>query len=105
MDEPENHLHPSAVIDLLDAIKEQNPHGQIWIATHSIPLLSHYDEGSIWYVDEGSISFAGRKPELSLPDYWEMKIEYTSYAISLAFRRSWPGTDSHLSVCNLHRLY
>lgn len=66
MDEPENHLHPSAVIDLLDAIKEQNPNGQIWIATHSIPLLSHFDESSIWYVDEGSVSYAGRKPELVL---------------------------------------
>lgn len=63
MDEPENHLHPSVVIDFLDSIREHDPSGQIWIATHSIPLLSHFDESSIWFVDEGEISYAGRKPE------------------------------------------
>ncbi|NTU44830.1 MAG: AAA family ATPase [Chlorobiaceae bacterium] len=63
MDEPENHLHPSAVIDLLDAIKAKNPDGQIWIATHSIPLLSHFDESAIWFVEDGEVSHAGKKPE------------------------------------------
>ena len=66
MDEPENHLHPSAVIDLLDTIKEHNPNGQIWIATHSIPLLSHFDASSLWFVEDGIVKHSGKKPELVL---------------------------------------
>lgn len=66
MDEPENHLHPSAVIDLLDTIKEHNPNGQIWIATHSIPLLSHFDSSSLWFVENGTVKHSGKKPELVL---------------------------------------
>ena len=63
MDEPENHLHPSAVIEMIDRIRELNPEGQIWIATHSIALLSHFDPSCIWYVKDGSVSYSGRKPE------------------------------------------
>lgn len=63
MDEPENHLHPSAVIDLFDIIKEKNPDGQIWIATHSIPLLSHFDATSLWFVEDGTVKHSGKKPE------------------------------------------
>lgn len=63
MDEPENHLHPSAVIDLLDAIKEKNKNGQIWIATHSIPLLSHYDPSFLWFVEDGVVRNSGKRPE------------------------------------------
>lgn len=66
MDEPENHLHPSAVIDLLDTIKKHNPNGQIWIATHSIPLLSHFDASSLWFVEDGVVKHSGKKPELVL---------------------------------------
>lgn len=66
MDEPENHLHPSAVIDLLDTIREHNPNGQIWIATHSIPLLSHFDASSLWFVEDGVVKHSGKKPELVL---------------------------------------
>ena len=63
MDEPENHLHPSAVIEMIDKIQELNPEGQIWIATHSIALLSHFDPSCIWYVKDGSVAYSGRKPE------------------------------------------
>ena len=63
MDEPENHLHPSAVVEMIDKIRELNPEGQIWIATHSIALLSHFDPSCIWYVKDGSVSYSGRKPE------------------------------------------
>ena len=66
MDEPENHLHPSAVIEMIDKIRNLNPEGQIWIATHSIALLSHFDPSCIWYVKDGSVSYSGRKPEQAL---------------------------------------
>ncbi|WP_171633404.1 AAA family ATPase [Paenibacillus plantarum] len=63
MDEPENHLHPSALIDVIKQIQASVTEGQIWIATHSIPLLSAFDPSLIWYMYEGSISYAGRSPE------------------------------------------
>jgi predicted ATPase len=40
LDEPENHLHPSVIIETIERIKEEVSNGQIWISTHSIPLLS-----------------------------------------------------------------
>lgn len=63
MDEPEKSLHPLAIIELVDKIKECVPNGQIWIATHSLPLLAHFDPNSIWYVEDGSVSHAGKIPE------------------------------------------
>jgi ABC-type cobalamin/Fe3+-siderophores transport system ATPase subunit len=66
MDEPENHLHPSAMLDAIDAIDKNLPDGQIWIATHSIPLLSHFDTSSIWWMKDGSVGYAGTIPQTVL---------------------------------------
>jgi len=66
MDEPENHLHPSAVIDLIDTLRTHSPNGQIWIATHSIPLLSHFEASALWFVEKGTIKPSGKKPEVVL---------------------------------------
>ena len=63
LDEPENHLHPSVIIEMLDRIQESNSNGQIWIATHSIPLLAHFDPSLIWYVENNKIGHAGKIPE------------------------------------------
>ena len=63
MDEPENHLHPSVLIEVIDKIQESVTNGQIWIATHSIPLLAHFDPSSIWYMEDGKISFAGKETD------------------------------------------
>ncbi len=63
LDEPENHLHPSVVIETIERIRKHNTKGQIWIATHSIPILAHFDPSSIWYVEDGKISHAGKIPE------------------------------------------
>lgn len=66
MDEPENHLHPSALIEFLDRLAEVAPNPQFWIATHSVPLLAYIAQKepmSIWYVEDGRISNAGSKPE------------------------------------------
>jgi len=63
MDEPENHLHPSALIDLFDRFKKLVPNGQIWIATHSIPLLAYFDSSEIWFVENSKISYGGTIPE------------------------------------------
>jgi len=63
LDEPETNLHPSAVIQIVDNLKNIVTNGQIWIATHSIPLLAHFDPTCIWYVEDGGISYAGKTPE------------------------------------------
>jgi ABC-type cobalamin/Fe3+-siderophores transport system ATPase subunit len=66
MDEPENHLHPAALLDLIEVVKDKLPNGQIWIATHSVPLLANIDSSCIWWMEDGSISKAGSKPEIVL---------------------------------------
>lgn len=63
LDEPENHLHPSVILELLDKIQSVASNGQIWIATHSIPLLAHFDPSCIWFVEDGLVSHAGKTPE------------------------------------------
>ena len=63
MDEPENHLHPSVIVETIDQISKCVKNGQIWIATHSIPLLAHFDSSSIWYMEKGTVSYAGNIPE------------------------------------------
>jgi len=63
LDEPENHLHPSVIIQTIERIKEKTPNGQIWISTHSIPLLSYFDPSNIWFVENNKISYAGNGPE------------------------------------------
>ncbi len=59
LDEPENHLHPSAVIDLVARIKTACPNAQIWISTHSIHLLAVYESSGIWFVQDGKVEFSG----------------------------------------------
>lgn len=63
LDEPEVHLHPSAVIQFVEDVKRKNKNGQIWIATHSLALASHFDPDDIWYVSGGEVEKAGRKSE------------------------------------------
>lgn len=63
LDEPENHLHPDALVEFVDRLIKVTPNGQLWIATHSIHVLSHVEPESIWFMEEGSVSWAGRQPE------------------------------------------
>lgn len=63
LDEPENHLHPSVIIETIERIQNCVSNGQIWIATHSIPLLAHFEPSLIWYVESNKISHAGKIPE------------------------------------------
>jgi SAM-dependent methyltransferase/ABC-type phosphate transport system ATPase subunit len=65
-DEPENHLHPQALLDAIERITEALPDVQLWIATHSLPLLSHFDPSSIFWVEDGAVEFAGTKPLMVL---------------------------------------
>lgn len=62
IDEPETHLHPAVLVDTIERLRQLNV-GQIWIATHSIPLLAALPTESFWFVHEGTVSYAGKEPE------------------------------------------
>jgi hypothetical protein len=68
MDEPENHLHPESMISTIERIIEANDKGQIWIATHSVPLIAamykkYAADVSLYFMDNGEIGYASEKPE------------------------------------------
>lgn len=63
MDEPENHLHPAVLLDVIDRLSTVIGDGQIWIATHSLSLIAQFDADSIWYVERGRVTHAGKSPE------------------------------------------
>jgi energy-coupling factor transporter ATP-binding protein EcfA2/SAM-dependent methyltransferase len=65
LDEPENHLHPSALNDLVDRLLDVLVDGQLWISTHSVPLIAHLsatDPDCLWFAEAGKFSRAGRAP-------------------------------------------
>jgi SAM-dependent methyltransferase len=63
IDEPENHLHPDVCIRALNALRNEilGPQGQIWLATHSVPLIAYAGIESVHFVDNGAIEYAGNK--------------------------------------------
>lgn len=68
LDEPENHLHPCILLELISLLQKLLSKGQMWIATHSIPLLASFDPSYIWYVQDNRIGFAGKSPQKVLED-------------------------------------
>ncbi|WP_353166790.1 AAA family ATPase [Empedobacter brevis] len=85
MDEPENHLHPAALIEVIEKIIPHVSKGQIWIATHSINVLAHFDPSNIWYMENGKITYAGNIPNVVLDGLLgdEHEIEKLSSFLSL----------------------
>lgn len=56
IDEPEKHLHPSAQIKLIQALRSIiEESGQLWIATHSVHILSHLETEEIFMVKNNEI--------------------------------------------------
>lgn len=66
LDEPESHIHPAAIIQAIDRLRGLNQLGQLWIATHSVPILAAVPTESVWYVHGGTAAWAGRNPEIVL---------------------------------------
>jgi ABC-type cobalamin/Fe3+-siderophores transport system ATPase subunit/SAM-dependent methyltransferase len=62
LDEPERHLHPSVLLDVLESLRRAEP-AQIWIATHSLPVIAWAPSDSVWLMASGEAKWAGRKPE------------------------------------------
>ena len=68
MDEPENHLHPEAMIQAICRIIDANANGQIWIATHAVGLIAslwhkYPNAISLYCMKNGNARYAGRDPE------------------------------------------
>ena len=56
VDEPELHLHPKAQIHLLNSLRNIiSDKGQLWIATHSVHMLSHLSYDEIFMVKNNEI--------------------------------------------------
>lgn len=56
LDEPEVHLHPEAEISIINSIRELiGSTGQLFIATHSVNIVSHLDVREIFPVRDGQI--------------------------------------------------
>lgn len=56
IDEPEKHLHPEAQIILIDTLRDLvKEKGQLWIATHSINILSHLHSDEILFVENDEV--------------------------------------------------
>jgi energy-coupling factor transporter ATP-binding protein EcfA2 len=66
MDEPENHLHPAVLAQIVEALRRQLQGSQLWIATHSVPLIAQLmavDNKCLWFVSNGRVQHSGRSPE------------------------------------------
>ncbi|MBS1772123.1 MAG: AAA family ATPase [Bacteroidetes bacterium] len=62
LDEPEMHLHPSLQIRLIDALSDLiKDKGQLWIATHSIHILSHLSYECVFQVKNDQVFAPSRK--------------------------------------------
>jgi ABC-type multidrug transport system ATPase subunit len=63
-DEPELHLHPKVVRKVLDVISSKF-NCQIWIATHSLTLVSYIGIDDVWYLSsDGLMRGKDKKEEL-----------------------------------------
>jgi ABC-type multidrug transport system ATPase subunit len=64
LDEPENHLHPAACIDMISKIRAAAPKSQLWIATHSFGLIAEFaDQATLLFAERGKIEYVGAAPE------------------------------------------
>ena len=64
LDEPENHLHPAACIEMIRKIRAAAPKSQIWIATHSFGLIAELaDQATLLFAEKGKIEYVGAAPE------------------------------------------
>ena len=65
MDEPENHLHPAALQEVVDKIISLLKNGKLWIGTHSVPLIAHLiaeEPNCLWFAEGGKFSQGGITP-------------------------------------------
>lgn len=58
LDEPELHLHPQALIQLINILRQKFPETQFWISTHSLALISYITvvdkSTTVLYMEDGN---------------------------------------------------
>gem|GEM_PF-919018 len=55
LDEPDLHLHAKSVVDFIKLIQENLPKAKLWVATHSVHLMTHFDFDEIIYIVDGKV--------------------------------------------------
>lgn len=59
MDEPELHLHPRALVELIEKLRKKFPKSQFWISTHSLGLVSFFavteKDSAILHLKKGTV--------------------------------------------------
>lgn len=55
LDEPELHLHTKVLNKFISLLRERIDYEQLWIATHSYPLVAQFDFESLIYMEQGEI--------------------------------------------------
>lgn len=55
MDEPELHLHPKALLTMIDMLYNSEAISQLWIATHSIFILPQFPFESLVYLGQSKV--------------------------------------------------
>ncbi len=65
IDEPELHLHPAALVDVIQRLRALKP-AQIWVATHSVPLLALLGPRRIIHMERNRASPATGRIEHAL---------------------------------------
>lgn len=59
IDEPELHLHPKALIELIEKLRKKFPQSQFWISTHSLELVSFFavteKDSAILHLQKGKV--------------------------------------------------
>lgn len=62
LDEPERHLHAAACIEVLNGLRRAvGASGQLWLATHSAPIVAHFGSASLYRVSVGTLTYAGSR--------------------------------------------
>jgi predicted ATPase len=64
LDEPDVHLHADACLQALSRLRGAlGETGQIWMATHSVPVIANFGFDSLYLVQEGGIEYASRNAD------------------------------------------
>ncbi len=91
IDEPELHLHPDSEIDLIKGIRSAlTDKGQLWIATHSINILSDLNFDEIFMVRKGNIKHPSRTtPGESLLELMSIEDRISKLSNFLSISSEW----------------
>lgn len=101
LDEPETHLHPEALLKFVEALQEEFPEADLWIATHSLFLVPQFHFENIVYIENSQIIRRNSKIYEKLIDGMLGKGEAAANAQRFFASRSQWQYYEYLSECFL----